>query len=171
VIESGTQQDQDIHQRLWDDAYDSLEKEEETTNFVEGYIKTLAKVLENEKSQGTSPTGASDVPLEIESRMKEAAKTPSTGTTDILATLKDRTRRQEYMRKLVEDGKARIAKSSRITKAVGDVADTVLLTKPIIDTVMNIPQAAPAALPWAGFCVSLQVSNYPFFFSFFFFLP
>jgi hypothetical protein len=159
VIESGTQQDQDLHQRLWDDAYDSLEKEEETTKFVEGYIKTLAKVLEDERSQGTSLTGASDVSLEIEGCMKEAANTPSTGPTDTLATLNDRTRRQEYMRKLVEDGKARVVKSSRITKAVGDVAETVLLTKPIIDVVMSIPQAAPAALPWAGFCVGLQVSN------------
>jgi hypothetical protein len=162
VIESGTQPDQDLHQRLWDNAYDSLDKEEETKKLVEGYVKTLAKVLEDEEAKDPRPAAASDVSSKIEGRRKEATKTSGTGATDILATLKNPTRRRAYMAKLVDDGRMRVEKSSRITKAVGGVADTVLLTKPVIDVVMSIPQAAPAALAWAGFCVGLQVSNYSF---------
>ena len=60
------------------------------------------------------------------------------------------------MRKLVEQGRARIATAYKITKGVGDVAKFVLSAKAMIDlAIQNIPQAA---LPWAGVCIGLQVS-------------
>ncbi|KAK4206474.1 hypothetical protein QBC37DRAFT_381060 [Rhypophila decipiens] len=56
---------------------------------------------------------------------------------DLSDKLKDPNARQNYMRK--------------ITIGVGDVADFVLSAKAMIDLVLqSVPQAAPAALPWAG---------------------
>ncbi|KAI0388306.1 hypothetical protein F5Y17DRAFT_453334 [Xylariaceae sp. FL0594] len=43
---------------------------------------------------------------------------------------------------------------------VGEVADFVLSAKALVDLVLqSVPQAAPAALPWAGVCLGLQVSS------------
>ena len=160
VTESGVQQDPSLSQKLWNDAYDSLEKEED--KLVKAYVNTLAKVLEDEKAVDASAAGSSDVSAEFKGlKAKEAADTSATGAIDISAELKDRTKRQMYMKKLVEKGKARVTKASKISEAVGDVAEAILKAKPMVDIVMSIPHAAPAALPWAGVCVGLQVSNYP----------
>jgi hypothetical protein len=60
------------------------------------------------------------------------------------------------MRKLVEQGRAKVAKAYKITKVAGDMAKFVLDAKAMIDlAIQNIPQAA---LPWAGVCIGLQVS-------------
>ena len=65
------------------------------------------------------------------------------------------------MKKLVEEGQAKVSTPSKITKGVGDVAQFILSAKGMIDlAIQNIPQAA---LPWAGVCVGLQVSNHPHF--------
>ncbi len=65
--------------------------------------------------------------------------------------------RQRYMRKLVEEGQAKVTTASKLTNGLGDVAHFVLSVKAMIDlAVQNIPQAA---LPWAGVCVGLQVST------------
>ncbi|RYP73127.1 hypothetical protein DL769_004288 [Monosporascus sp. CRB-8-3] len=114
-------------QRLWNAAYDSLERDD--ADLVRSYVKTLETVL------GASP----DV-------------TPGT---DISAELHDPTKRQVHMKKLVEEGQAKISRTSKITNRLGEVADTILSVKAIIDlAVQSIPQAA---LPWAGVCVGLQI--------------
>ena len=69
--------------------------------------------------------------------------------------------RQIHMQKLVKEGQARIAKTSRITAGVGNFVEAILKVKPMVDlAIQNVPQAAPAALPWAGICAGLQVSSY-----------
>jgi hypothetical protein len=78
---------------------------------------------------------------------------------DVAAELEDPTKRQMFMRERVEKGRAKVAKASKISKRVGDFVDAALLVEPMVDAVIqNTPHAAPAALPWAGVCVGLQVS-------------
>jgi len=123
-------------QRLWNAAYDGLEEDKDTTELVRSYMKTITKVL--------------------------TAKTPEnfpSGTGDISAELKAPAKRQKYMEDLVKEGLAKFSTASKITKGVGDVAQFILSAKGMIDAaILNIPQAA---LPWAGVCVGLQVSNHP----------
>jgi hypothetical protein len=127
-----------ISQRLWNDAYDSLENDNETAELVKAYTKTLTMVLKAEKASDTSASRASDVSTE----------------------LKDPIQRQMHMKKLVKDGQAKVFTASNITKAVGDVAKFILSAKGLVDSaIQNIPQAA---LPWAGVCVGLQVSAHPY---------
>jgi hypothetical protein len=79
-----------------------------------------------------------------------------------ITDLEDPDKRQIYMKELVEEGKAKVAEASKITKRVGDFATAILSVKPMVDlAINNIPQAAPAAIPWAGVCAGLQVSHPP----------
>jgi hypothetical protein len=121
-------------QRLWNAAYDSLERED--AELVQSYVNTLEQVLGVKK-------------LEL-------------SAADVSAKLKDPTTRQIYMRELVQKGQEKIFKASGITTGVGEVADFILSAKEMVDLVLrSVPQAAPAALPWAGVCLGLQVSNHP----------
>ncbi|RYP64263.1 hypothetical protein DL770_009223 [Monosporascus sp. CRB-9-2] len=121
-------------QRLWNAAYDSLEVED--AELVGSYMKTLEKVL----------GGGTDEP----------------SATDFSAKLKDPTARQMHMRELVQKGQEKISKASRITTGVGKVADFILSAKEMVDLVLRgVPQAAPAALPWAGVCLGLQILRNP----------
>lgn len=159
ATESGVQRDPNLSQKLWNDAYNLLNKD--TAELVEAYRNTLAEVLVDEylkvlkakKASDTSTARASDVPAK---RKDLKAK--------ILDELEDPAKRQMHMEKLVIEGQAKVDKASKIMKRVGDFAQAILQAKPAVDIVLQIPQAAPAALPWAGVCVGLQVSNHHFFF-------
>jgi hypothetical protein len=123
-------------QRLWNAAYDKLNEDKDTAELVRSYVKTLKKVL-----------------------MPNIPKTFASGAGDISAELEDPAKRQKYMEDLVKEGQSKVATASKITKGVGDVAQFVLSAKGMIDAaIQNIPQAA---LPWAGVCIGLQVSNHP----------
>jgi hypothetical protein len=123
-----------VSQRLWNTAYDSLEADKDTMKLTQSYANTLVRVLKAER--------AADM---------------STSEDDILAELKDPINRQEYMRKLVDKGREKIATSTKVLSTVGDVAQFILSAKGMVDAaIQNIPQAA---LPWAGVCVGLQVSS------------
>ncbi|KAJ4285991.1 hypothetical protein N0V88_008178 [Collariella sp. IMI 366227] len=120
-----------VSKRLWNAAYDSLETD--NAELVMSYVKTLGAVL------GANPGVAPD--------------------TNISAELHYPTKRQMYIRRLVEEGQAKISRASKITNGVGDVADFVLSVKGIIDlAIQSVPQAA---LPWAGVCVGLQILQNP----------
>ncbi|KAK4096083.1 hypothetical protein N658DRAFT_528006, partial [Parathielavia hyrcaniae] len=120
-----------VSERLWNAAYDSLETD--NAELVMSYVKTLETVL------GANPGVTPD--------------------TNISAELHNPTKRQTYMRRLVEEGQAKISRASKITNGIGDVADFVLSVKGIIDlAVQCVPQAA---LPWAGVCVGLQILQNP----------
>jgi len=115
-------------QRLWNAAYNSLAEDKDTAKLVGAYMETLDKVLGD--------------------RTREPA-------VDVSATLKDPSQRQAHMRKLVEEGQAKVSTLSKITQGVGDTVKFVLSAKAMIDlAIQNIPQAA---LPWAGVCIGLQV--------------
>lgn len=161
MTQPGVQQDPNLSQKLWNDAYDSLEEEDNT--LVKAYLKVLTEFLEDKKATDISAAASSDVSVENQNlKAQRATDTSTAGAIDISAKLKDRTKRQEYMEKLVEKGKAKVDKTSKFSKAVGDVAQIILKAQPMIDlAIQNIPQAAPAALPWAGVCMGLQVSNRP----------
>lgn len=125
-----------ISQRLWNAAYDSLEGDKNTAKLAKSYTRTLTKILKAEKAFGISVS-----------------------ENDISTELKDPIKRQEYMKKLVNEGQKKAATSSKILSTVGDVAQFIISAKGMIDAaIQNIPQAA---LPWAGVCMGLQVSSHP----------
>lgn len=122
-------------QRLWNAAYDSLKRDNNTAELAKSYIKTLTEVLN-----------------------KAGSNTPATEE-DTLASLDDPTKRQEYMKKFVDEGQKKVATSSKIVGTVGDITQFIISAKGMIDAaIQNIPQAA---LPWAGVCIGLQVGSYP----------
>lgn len=109
-------------------AYDALEKEDE--DLVSSYITALEKVL-GHRNTTSSVDGQPELGLH------------------------DPTKRQIHMRRLVEEGRAKVLSSSQIVEGVGNIAKFVDLTKGVVDlAIQNVPQAA---LPWAGVCVGLQV--------------
>ncbi|KND89309.1 Vegetative incompatibility protein HET-E-1, partial [Tolypocladium ophioglossoides CBS 100239] len=122
-------------QRLWNAAYDRLKDDKDTAELVTAYVKTLMKVL--------------------------GASLETTFGADVMTELEDPVRRQLVMKKLVEEGRSKADKASKIAKRVGDFAQAVLSFKPLVDLVLSIPQAAPAALPWAGVCIGLQILSNP----------
>ncbi|KAF2665945.1 hypothetical protein BT63DRAFT_458310 [Microthyrium microscopicum] len=111
-------------QALWDDAYDSIKDEE----LLQNYNAVLRRYFEGDNKKDISVAEA----------------------IEISAKLNKRSERQRYMEDLVASGKARIEKSSKVSKVVGDVANGILVLKPVMEIVLKVPQAAPAALPWAG---------------------
>ncbi|KAJ6439240.1 Vegetative incompatibility protein HET-E-1 [Purpureocillium lavendulum] len=122
-------------QRLWNAAYDRLKDGKDTAELVTAYVSTLLKVL------GAGPEIALGV--------------------DVATELDDPTGRQLLMKKLVDEGRSKFGKVYKIAKRVDDFAQAVLLFKPLGDLAVSIPQAAPAALPWAGVCIGLQMLSNP----------
>jgi len=119
-------------QRLWNTAYDNLERNDNTAKLVNSYVKTLTTVL----------------------KAKRASEAD-----DVSAELKDPVKRQAYMKDLVEEGRKKIATTSKITEGVDNVIEYIDKAKDMISAAIgNIPQAA---LPWAGVCLGLQVRYHP----------
>ena len=178
VTEPNGQQDPSLSQKLWDDAYDEIEKDD--NKLVASYKRILAKILaEQYLAAGATKNAKVEVKRvekEIRARLEESEDRVGAGTavtetgnaltehealtTKILDELGDRTQRQSHLKTLVENGKAKFERSAKITRAVGSFAETLLSTKPLVDLVLqSTPQAAPAALPWAGVCFGLEVGD------------
>ncbi|RMZ90111.1 hypothetical protein DV736_g2663, partial [Chaetothyriales sp. CBS 134916] len=177
----------DLSQQLWNRAYDTLAKDE--AKLVDPYVKILAKVLAEDILEDRSAKNVDLVANHLDERKDLVSKvldelndvkvkkpidhTLATGAShddsaelerlkaNILAKLKDPTKRQIFMDMLVQTGKPKAAKAQKISETVGNIAGTVLSIKPAVDIVLQIPQAAPAALPWAGICLGLAILSNP----------
>jgi hypothetical protein len=117
-------------QQLWNQAYDALAGDDDNAKLVTAYVKVLEEVLGAKK--GDSANGEN-------------------------AHLEDPAQRQQLMTKLVEQGRSKVSRSNKVMTRIADFSDAILSLKPLVDLVTSVPQAAPAALPWAGVCVGLQV--------------
>lgn len=116
----------------------------------------VGEVLHDENAHGTSAAVADDVGGERnELRAKKVSDEPATS-----AAMQDRTKRQEYLQMLVKNGQKKAKKASKISSTIGAIADTILEAKPYVAIILQAPQAAPAAIPWAGACLVLDVSSY-----------
>lgn len=122
-------------QEIWNEAFDLIEKDEETAEIAKAYLAILNTTLGD---------GSLDANIEEEADEEPAAI------------------RQRQMIRLVDQGKIKIKKSSKITNAVKSFVESVLEAKPLGDFVIkNVPQAAPAALPWACVCGALEIMCKP----------
>lgn len=119
-------------------------------------MKCLRKALEDEKAAAHRTRAlANDVGTERNNL--EAKKV--TDNSDIPAEIQDRAKRQEYLQMLVRIGKEKVEKASKISKTIGAIASTILKAQPFMAIINQVPQAAPAAIPWAGACLVLEVSS------------
>lgn len=130
---------------LWNKAFDALASEAETAEVAIAYKKTLAKVLIDEKLLSTARP----------STTPSAADRVDTQAT-ILNQLEDRSQRHELLARFVKEGQERVKLSKTVERA-GSFADAIMWLAPILNVVLQIPHAAPAAIPWAGVLVGLQV--------------
>ncbi|EPE03477.1 nacht and wd40 domain protein [Ophiostoma piceae UAMH 11346] len=115
-------------QEVWNEAFNRIEEDQETAELFQAYMKVL-----NDTLGSSSDGGDDDTVGDMEAESRSAAT------------------RQKQMARLVKEGQEKIQRTSKITKAVGDFVEAVLVLKPAGDFVIkNIPQASPAALPWAS---------------------
>lgn len=158
-----TTQSFNLSQNLWNQAFDQLAKDEES--LVEAYLKILAKLLLDNTLEDVTAKESKEYLTQLLGRHEVSKRGDSSvprlsqaAVKNLKAELGDHTQRQKFMTMLVEDGKAKALKSQKIAETLGNVAGTLLSVKPIVDAVLQIPQTAPAALPWAGICVGLNLS-------------
>ncbi|EAU29406.1 predicted protein [Aspergillus terreus NIH2624] len=152
-----------LSQELWDDAFESLANNEDTSEFVEAYLHTLLDILEHDSERHTYAAKASGTSAETNAiDVLDHSASGGAGEARILTNHNYRAKRQLYMKELVLTGQAKVAKASEVSKAVGAISEAILFFKPIVDSVINnVPHAAPAALPWAGVCFILQILSNP----------
>jgi hypothetical protein len=120
-------------QQLWNQAYDALAAADDTAELVTAYMEVLKEAL-----------GAKNGDL----------------VDDENAHLENPAQRQQLMTKLVEQGRSKVSRTNKVVTRIADFSDAILSLKPLADLIMSVPHAAPAALPWAGVCVGLQVSRF-----------
>ena len=156
VTGSKATQHKDRSIELWNEAYDKLEADEGTTKLANAYRETLAKLLTDQelrrRKEARNVTDPSAANAKDDPAVRKAINAK------ILDELKVRDNRPKYMGEFVKEGQEKVAKASKRTVRVGAIANLILKAKPVADIVLQIPQAAPAALPWAGVCIGLEVS-------------
>ncbi|KAM3426734.1 hypothetical protein MY4824_009843 [Beauveria thailandica] len=181
-----TKQSDKLSYELWNKAYDELEKAE--SELVGNYAKVLAKALAEDITEARyeetrdDSVGHSDerkyvkdltarvlVELNVPKAKAVVDEAPPGSnsaeldeiSTSVLAKLKDPAKRQMFLEMLVSRGQLKVKKTEGIAKAAGYVAEKGLFIKPAVDLILQIPQAAPAALPWAGICLGMKMLSYP----------
>ncbi|KAM3551904.1 hypothetical protein ARSEF4850_007650 [Beauveria asiatica] len=164
---SFTKQSDKLSYELWNKAYDELEKAE--SELVGNYAKVLAKALAEVITEARHEEARDDSVGHSDER-KYLLMNPPPGSnsaeldeisTSVLAKLKDAAKRQMFLEMLVSRGQLKVTKTEGIAKAAGYVAEKGLFIKPAVDLILQIPQAAPAALPWAGICLGMKMLSYP----------
>ncbi|PQK09533.1 hypothetical protein BB8028_0001g16030 [Beauveria bassiana] len=185
-LASFTKQSHRLSYELWNKAYAELEEDE--SELVGNYAKVLAKALAEEITEARyeetrdDSVGHSDerkyvkdltarvfVDLNVSKAKTTVDEAPPGSrsaeldqiSTSILAKLKDPAKRQMLLEMLVSRGQLQVKKTEGIAKAAGYVAEKGLFIKPAVDLILQIPQAAPAALPWAGICLGMKMLSYP----------
>ncbi|CAM6002682.1 unnamed protein product [Sphagnum balticum] len=92
--------------------------------------------------------------------MRKKASSEETQEAEVLAVLNDRSKRQAFMDVVVTVGQKRIKTAENVSNVIGTISNAILSTKPAVDFVTSsVPQAAPAAIPWAGACIGLQMRS------------
>ncbi|KAJ5097395.1 hypothetical protein N7456_008116 [Penicillium angulare] len=123
--------DRHLSQNLWNLAYDSLQGGE-----TDGLVKEYLECITVANADGNNPVVTGD--------------------------MTDYDQRQECMRTLVERGQAKTARAVKASGRIGAFAENVLSMNEIVSPILSgVPQAAPAALPWAGVCIVLQILANP----------
>jgi hypothetical protein len=140
----------ELSQEIWNRAFDDILVSTETEDLVKAYVHALRVYMDDGKTDGG----------------KEASS-EKTSEAEILAVLNDRSKRQAFMANVLTVGQKRIETAQKVSGVIGTISDAILSTKPIVDLVVSIPAAAPAAIPWAGACIGLQVRNNAFASSFY----
>ncbi|KAJ3579308.1 hypothetical protein NPX13_g1259 [Xylaria arbuscula] len=139
VSEADSPHQETISQRLWNNAFEILLQDKDTVDLVKKYLMILMKVLKSEG--GEDPSGASDL------------------EDTILAKFQDREERQKHMRNIIEEGRRRIATTSKVAEGLSNAVGYIEGVKGLISAaIADIPQAA---LPWAGVCIGLQILSNP----------
>ncbi len=116
-------------ERLWDEAYDVLKKEQ--SELVEAY----EKILSSQQEHGIESNGAK--------------------TQQNLIDQIDPNRRRQQMKELIDAGLNHTVREARIKERVSTVTDVVLSVKDVVSTAIKaVPQAA---LAWTSVCVALEV--------------
>jgi hypothetical protein len=151
-------QNVDRSAELWNEAHNQLEGDEETANVFNAYRETLAELLTNEELEARKAaapvTGTATVPSKEDPAVRNAIKANK------LDQLRDRTQRQELLNRFVEEGRDKI-KLRKMGERIGTVAEAILKAQPVVNIALQVPHAAPAALPWAGVVVGLQILANP----------
>jgi hypothetical protein len=129
-----------IHRRLWDEAYDSIKKEDE--DLVNAYEVAVSDFLKPgaQDDQDTTPktTDVGNVPNTISN---------------------DPDKRREQMEDAVKLGLEKRQKYAKVVENIGTAAEYLLKGKDIITlAVSTVPQAA---IPWAAVSLTLEVSSTP----------
>lgn len=143
---------------LWNTAYDQLETDEATAEIATAYRETLAELLTkgelDMRRNATSPVGASTDTSVDNVAVQDAIRA------DKLGQLKDWERRSELLTRFVMDGQDKI-KLTTASQRVGTIAEGILKAQPLVNIALQVPHAAPAALPWAGVLIGLQILANP----------
>jgi N-terminal domain of NWD NACHT-NTPase len=138
-----TPREPDISRKIWDKAYSIIEAKEK--DLANTYLAVLRESLAPDIENGAHKKKKKEITL------LEAAK--------ISEELNNKTEGPERLKDLVKKGAQKAEEQSKIADTVGFLAQGILKADPLVKVLTQLPHLAPAALPWAGICIGLQVSN------------
>ena len=178
-------------QKIWNKAYEDLEKDNDTKELVDCYMIILTTFLKAKKAPDTSASGASDVLAELNDPTKREVHREE------LVKLNEPIKREMHIAELVKSYMTHKKAPDTSASGVIDISDElkdpikgrmnmeelveeglkkVSMAMKIAKGVGVVPELIisakevidpaignipQAALPWAGICIGLQVSTHP----------